>query len=45
MSKFKIWEEVEKELNITPEQQAKIDLEIEIIQTTINARKEQIKKK
>lgn len=39
MSKFKTWEEVEKELNITPEQQAEIDLEIEIIQATIDARK------
>lgn len=39
VSKFQNWEEVKKELNITPEQQAEIDLEVEIIQATIEARK------
>ncbi len=38
MSKFKTWEELKKELNITPEQQAEIDLEVEILKATIEAR-------
>lgn len=38
MSKFKTWEELKKELNISPEQQAEIDLEIAIIHATIEAR-------
>lgn len=40
MSKnFKTWEEVEKDLNITPEQEAEIQLEMEIIKATVEARK------
>lgn len=39
MNKFKTWEELKEELNITSEQQAEIDLEVEIIQATIDARK------
>lgn len=41
MSKFKSWEEFEKELNITPEQEEEIRLETEIIQATIEARKKE----
>ena len=33
------WEEVEKSLNITPEQEAEIQLEMDIIRATIDARK------
>ena len=33
------WEEVEKNLNITPEQEAEIQLEMDIIRATIDARK------
>lgn len=33
------WEEVEKKLNITPEQEAEIQFEMDIIQATIEARK------
>lgn len=39
MSKFEKWEEFEKSLNITPEQEKEIKIEMEIIQATINARK------
>lgn len=39
MSKFQTWEELKKELNITPDEQAEIDLEVEIMQATIDARK------
>lgn len=39
MSKFEKWEEFEKTLNITPEQEEEIRMEMEIIQATINARK------
>ena len=39
MSKFKTWEEVEKELNITPEQEEEIRIEMEIIKATIEARR------
>ena len=39
MSQFRTWEELKEELNITPEQQEEIDLEVEIIQATIDARK------
>lgn len=34
-----IWEEVRKSLNITPEEEAEIQLEKDIIQATIEARK------
>lgn len=34
------WEELEKKLNITPEQEAEIRLEMDIIEATIKARKE-----
>lgn len=33
------WKEVKKELDITPEQQAEIQLEMDIIEATIEARK------
>lgn len=38
MSKFKTWDELEKELNITPEDEEEIRLEMEIIEATIKAR-------
>ena len=37
--KFMEWNEFEKELNITPEQEAVIQLEMDIINATIEARK------
>lgn len=37
--KFDNWDDVEKELNITPEQEAEIQLEVELIQATIEARR------
>lgn len=33
------WKEIKKELDITPEQQAEIQLEMDIIEATIEARK------
>lgn len=40
MSKdFKSWQEIEKELNITSEQEMQIQLEMDIIKATIEARK------
>lgn len=36
---FKTWEEVKKELNFTPEEEAQIQLEMDIIEATIEARK------
>ena len=36
---LKIWSDFEKELDITPEQEEEIRLEMEIIEATINARK------
>lgn len=39
MSKFEKWEEFEKTLNITQEQEEEIRMEMEIIQATIEARK------
>lgn len=36
---FKSWEEIEKELNITSKQEAEIQLEMDIIKATIEARK------
>ena len=36
--KFTKWDEFEKELNITPEQEAEIRLEMDIINATIEAR-------
>ena len=39
MSKYEKWEEFEKTLNITPEQEEEIRMEMEIIQATIEARK------
>ena len=41
MGKFKTWEEFEKELNITPEQEEEIRIEMEIMQATIEARKKE----
>ena len=40
MSNFKTWEEVRKELNITPEQEEEIRIESEIIKASIEARKD-----
>ena len=37
--KFIEWKEFEKELNITPEDEAEIQLEMDIIEATIEARK------
>lgn len=37
--KFTTWDEFEKELNITPEQELEIQLQMDIIQATIEARK------
>ncbi len=37
--KLKKWEEFEKELNIIPEQEAEIQLEEDLIEATIEARK------
>lgn len=37
--KFTNWEDFEKELNITPEQEEEIKLEMDIIKATIEARK------
>ena len=39
MRKFKTWEEVEKELEFTPEEKVEIKLEMELIEATIQARK------
>lgn len=39
MGNFKTWEEFRKELNITPEQEEEIRIESEIIQATVEARK------
>lgn len=39
MGEFQTWEELKEELNITPEQQREIDLEVELMQATIEARK------
>lgn len=40
MSKFKNWKDVKKELNFTPEEEAEMQLEIELIEATIEARKQ-----
>lgn len=37
--KFEKWEEFEKNLDITPEQEAEIRLEMDIIKATVEARK------
>lgn len=37
--KFTTWDEFEKELNITPEQELEIQLQMDIIEATIEARK------
>ena len=37
--KFETWDEFEKELNITPEEELEIQLEMDIIKATIEARK------
>lgn len=39
MSKFKTWEEVRKEFNFTPEEEEEMRLELELIEATIQARK------
>ncbi len=38
--KLQKWEDFEKELDITPEQEEEIKLEMEIIEATVKARKE-----
>ena len=40
--KFKNWDDFEKELNITREQEAEIQLEMDLIEETIEARKKVI---
>ena len=37
--KLETWEDIKKELNISPEQQAEIQLEMDIIEAVIEARK------
>ena len=39
MGKFKNWKDVKKELNFTPEEEAEMQLEMELIEATIKARK------
>lgn len=39
MSNFKKWEEIEKNFNFSPEEDAEMELEMEIIKATIEARK------
>lgn len=39
MKNFRKWEDVRKDFNFTPEEEAEMELELEIIQATINARK------
>lgn len=39
MSKLKKWEDVEKDFNFTPEENAEMELELDIIKATIEARK------
>ena len=38
-NQFTEWNEFEKELNIAPEQEAEIQLEMDLIEATVNARK------
>lgn len=37
--KFKEWDEFEKELNLTPEEESKINFETKLLKATIEARK------
>ena len=39
MSKFKSWDEVERELDFTPQEKIEMELERDIIKATIEARK------
>ena len=39
MSKLKKWEDIEKDFNFTPEEDAKMELELNLIKQTIDARK------
>ncbi len=39
MSKFKTWKELEKELNFTPEEDEEMRLELDLIKTLIEVRK------
>ena len=39
MSKLKKWEDIEKDFNFTPEENAEMELELDIIKATIEARK------
>ena len=41
MSKFKTWEEFEKDLKITPEQEEEIRIEMKIMQACIEAREKE----
>lgn len=40
MSQFKKWEDIEKDFNFTPEEDAELELELELIKAAIKARKE-----
>lgn len=42
MRKFRTWEEVKKELNFTPQEEAEIKLKMELIEAIIQARKKLI---
>ena len=39
MSKLKKWEDIEKDFNFTPEENAQMELELHLIKQTIDARK------
>ena len=39
MSKLKRWEDIEKDFNFTPEEDAQMELELNLIKQTIQARK------
>lgn len=39
MSRLKKWEDIEKDFNFTPEENAEMELELDIIKATIEARK------
>lgn len=43
MNHFKTWEELKKELNISPEEQAEIDAEVARLQAEIDAEREKKK--
>ena len=41
ISKFRNWKDVKKELNFTPEEEAEMKLEMELIEATIEVRKKE----